>query len=67
MEQFRNPGTNTYDGVKAMAALTGLSASELAWMARRTQELIRSGMSREETKVTVLAEGKSRPWEAPHA
>ena len=39
-EAYRNPGSNTYNGVRLLADLTGLSEAEIAWTARRIAVLI---------------------------
>ena len=62
-EQFRNPGSNTFNGVKAMAAWTGLTEAEVAWTAARVKELIAGGKSKQEAVDIVRAEGKAKPWE----
>lgn len=63
-EQFRNPGSNTFNGVKAMAAWSGLTEAEVAWTAARIKELIAAGKSRQEAVAIVRAEGKTKPWES---
>ena len=64
MEEFRNPGTDTYNGIKMLAAISGLSEAEVAWTAKRMQQLIREErLPAAEAKAIVRQEAKARPWE----
>ena len=55
-ENKDRPGT--YDGAAMMASITGISRNEIAWMARRTQELLKSGMPKGEVKDVVMRESR---------
>lgn len=61
IEQFAN-GDGTYNGVKALAFLSGLSEAEVAWTAKRIQELMRAGSTRELASAQVRKERKAQPW-----
>lgn len=61
MDGFRNPN-GSYNGIKALAAWSGLSEAEVAWTARRVKELMAAGTSAADAKVIVKQEAKSRPW-----
>jgi hypothetical protein len=62
MEEFRNPN-GTYNGVKAMAALSGLSEDEIAWTWRRAKELKAAGLGRAQLAAALKAEARLKPWE----
>jgi TRAP-type C4-dicarboxylate transport system permease large subunit len=60
---FRNPD-GTYDGIKMLAAMSGLSEAEVAWTAKRLKHLMHvEKKTKEEAKAVVAQESKSRPWE----
>ncbi len=64
LTDFRNPD-GTYNGVKFMAKLTGLSEAEIAWTWRRMSELMfRAAMPKEDAMRIVKEEAKGKPWEA---
>lgn len=60
-EAFRNPD-GTYNGIKALAQISGLSEAEIAWTADRLRALLKAGKSKDEAKAIVRAEAVSRPW-----
>jgi hypothetical protein len=61
---YRNPD-GTYNGVKVMAALSGLSEAEVAWTFNRLKHLLHvEKKSADEAKAIVAEECKSKPWEA---
>lgn len=61
-EQFSN-GNGTYNGIKALAAWSGLSMEEVAWTAARMQQLIKvDKLPIEAAKAQVAAEAKQQPW-----
>lgn len=62
MSDFRNPD-GTYNGVKMMAALSGLSEAEIKWTFDEMKRLMNSGMAKEEAKALVKERAKSKPWE----
>jgi len=62
MNAWRNPD-GTYDGIAMLAQLSGLSRAEVAWTAKRLQELMRAGSTKDEAKATVKADARDRPWE----
>ncbi|GAB2703946.1 hypothetical protein [Comamonas sediminis] len=62
-EQFKNPDRKTYNGVAAMAAVTGIPPAEMAWMAKRIQALVKAGTPRAQITLMVKEEAKARPWE----
>ena len=60
--QFRNQD-GTYDGVAALASLTGLSYAEVAWSAQRIKHLLTTtNLSRQEVVKQVRKEAESKPW-----
>lgn len=60
---FRNPD-GTYNGVKTMAALSGLSEAEVEWTFKRIRALIvDQKKAAAEAKAIVGEEAKSKPWE----
>lgn len=60
---FRNPD-GTYNGVKTMAALSGLSEAEVLWTFNRLQQLIvREKKPAAEARAVVREEAKAKPWE----
>lgn len=61
MKDFRNPN-GTYNGIKALAAWSGLTEAEVKWTADRMQALMKAGATAEQAKATVKEEAKSRPW-----
>ncbi len=63
-EQFKNQDGKTYNGIAAMSAFSGIPQAELAWMAKRIQELTKAGATKAEISAAVKAEAKSKPWEA---
>jgi len=63
--QFSN-GDGTYNGVKMLAHISGLSEAEVAWTAARLKQLmVVEKMPRVEAKRIVANESRTRPWEAP--
>jgi len=61
---FRNPDGKTFNGVKLMAWLSGLSESEIRWTADRLRYLIHvEHKSKDEAKRIVKDEAKIKPWE----
>jgi len=63
MERFRNPNGN-YDGAAFFAELTGIPKEEILWMAKRTKELLASGVGRHEAVRRVKLEAAQKPWES---
>lgn len=62
MSLVRNPD-GTYNGVAAMARMSGLSEDEVAWTFNRIQRLMgREKRSKEETLAIVAEEAKLKPW-----
>lgn len=60
---FRNPD-GTYNGVKTMAALSGLSEAEVEWTFKRIRTLIiDQKMPRAQALPIVREEAKTKPWE----
>lgn len=60
--QFRNQN-GTYDGVAALAALTGLSYVEVAWSAERIKQLLATtDLTRQQVVSQVREEAKTKPW-----
>jgi hypothetical protein len=52
----------TFNGVKAMSAISGLDQREIQWMFDRMKELVAAGVVAEERKRIVREEGASKPW-----
>lgn len=61
-ERYRNPGTETFNGVAMMADLTGLSQAEIRWTAMRMKQLYSEGKMKKEVLSIVRSEGRSKPW-----
>lgn len=61
LDDCKNPD-GTYNGVKFMAAVSGLSEAEIAWMAARIKALIAEGKTRAEARAIVKAEARVKPW-----
>lgn len=60
----KNPD-GTYDGAKALAAISGLSEAEIKWTFQRVKHLRDEGKSPAEVKAIVKDEVRLKPWEAP--
>ena len=60
-EIAQNPD-GTWNGARAMSAISGLDEREIQWMFDRMKELITEGVSPEERKRIVREEGASKPW-----
>lgn len=59
---FRN-ANGTYNGVKALSELTGLSEAEVEWTNRRVKELvIVQKMPRSEAVAQIKREAAEKPW-----
>lgn len=62
MSLLRNPD-GTYNGVVAMAMMTGLSEAEVEWTFTRLQRLMgREKKTKAEALAIVRAESQSKPW-----
>ncbi len=67
MKQFLNPDGKTYDGVRLMAAATGLSAAEIKWSFDRIKQLMHvEGKSKTEAVAILKTESAAKPWETMH-
>jgi hypothetical protein len=67
MDKHRNPD-GTWNGVKLLNELTGLSEAEIVWTFSRTKELmVVEGKSAAEAKAIVEREIPARPWLDPRA
>jgi hypothetical protein len=62
MEEFKNPN-GTYNGVKMMAKISGLSEDEILWTWIRARELHTSGVGKEQIVDILKSEAKNKPWE----
>lgn len=61
-DRFAN-GDGTYNGVKALAAWSGLSEEEVAWTANRMKQLVGvEKLTADQAKAIVKAEAKEQPW-----
>ncbi len=60
-EIAQNPD-GTWNGVKAMSAISGLDPREIKWMFDRMKQLKASGADAAEMKRVVHEEGASKPW-----
>ena len=62
LDKHRNPD-GTYNGVTAMAELSGLSTAEIRWTFDRLNHLMHvEGLAKEAAKDVVRAEAAGRPW-----
>ena len=52
----------TFNGAKAMSAISGLDQREIQWMFDRMKELVAAGVGPEERKRIVREEGVRKPW-----
>ena len=52
----------TFNGARAMSAISGLDQREIQWMFDRMKELVAAGVGPEERKRIVREEGASKPW-----
>lgn len=56
-------GDGTYNGAAMLAQLTGLPYEEVAWTAKRLQQLMRdAGLPKAQAIAQVKAEAASKPW-----
>lgn len=56
-------GDGTYNGAAMLARLTGLPYEEVAWTAKRLQQLMREvGLPKAQAIAQVKAEAASKPW-----
>jgi hypothetical protein len=63
LEQIAKNENGTYNGVRALSAISGLSTAEVEWTWRRMVELKNTGLSSDAIKATLKAEAAARPWE----
>lgn len=62
IERWAN-GDGTYNGVRMLAELSGLSAAEVAWTAARIKHLVVvEKKPAAEAKAIVAAEAQGKPW-----
>lgn len=61
MSDFRNEN-GTYNGVAALAAITGIDPAEVEWTAKRIQALTKAGVPKPYILAIVKAERKNKPW-----
>ena len=60
---MRNPD-GTYNGIKVLAAISGLSEAEINWAWDRIRYLVRvEGKTSQEAKAIALKESETKPWE----
>jgi hypothetical protein len=59
MDDIRN-SDGTYNGVKAMAQLSGLSEEEIRWTWERAKELRAAGVSKEATAAQLKLEARAK-------
>ena len=52
----------TYNGARALSAISGLDQREIQWMFDRMKELVALGIDADERKRIVREEGASKPW-----
>lgn len=57
----RNPD-DTYNGVAALSALSGLDPCEIRWTFDRLKQLMAGGHDKDAAKRIVANEAKSKPW-----
>lgn len=63
MKQFLNPDGKTYNGIKALAFISGLSEAEIEWTANRLKQLIVfQNKTKEEARQIIKQECKNKPW-----
>lgn len=59
MEKHRNPD-GTYNGITALAELSGLSEEEIRWTWERAKELRAAGLSKEQLKRALKMEARDK-------
>lgn len=63
MSDSLNPD-GTYNGVKIMARLSGLSEAEVKWTFYRFKHLMQvQKKTKDEAKAIITEESKTKPWE----
>lgn len=62
LDEIAGNPDGTFNGVKAMSAISGLDQREIQWMFDRMKELVAAGVVAEERKRIVREEGASKPW-----
>lgn len=64
LDQISKNPNGTYNGARALAAVSGLEAAEVEWMFHRMRYyMTRCNYSSGIARTKVLAEAKGRPWE----
>lgn len=62
LAESKNPD-GTFNGIKALAVMSGLDEAEIAWMADRMRFLIHTqGKNKSEAKSIVTNEARAKPW-----
>lgn len=62
MDEFKNPN-GTYNGIRMLAALSGLEEREIKWCADRLKQLlVVEGKPQDEAKAIVKREAATKPW-----
>lgn len=65
IDRWKNPGRDTFNGIKMLAELSGLSEAEVRWTADRLKQMMHvEGRSKDEAKRIVAEEAAGRPWES---
>ncbi len=63
-DDFLNPDGKTYNGLRMLSVISGLSEDEIRWSEKRLRKLIVvQGMKKDAAIKIVTQEGKSKPWE----
>jgi len=63
-EIAENPD-GTFNGAKALSAISGLDQREVKWMFNRMKELVAAGIPDVERRRIVSEEGAKKPWLNP--
>jgi hypothetical protein len=62
-DDFKNPDGETYNGLKLVAAMSGLSDAEIMWTLSRLKELRANGTPRHLQNDIIKTEAISKLWE----
>ena len=62
LEEVAQNSDGTWNGIRALSAISGLDPREVQWMWRRMQELKAAGCDATAMKLAVREESALKPW-----
>jgi len=62
LDEISDNGDGTFDGARALSALSGIDSREIKWMFLRMKELAAAGIGKDERIRIVKEEGALEPW-----